>query len=772
MKRNFFILLLLLQTTVVVSQIKLKGKIVEQTTNQPLEFATVIVLKQNSKEIVMGATTNTAGEFLLKIQPNTYDIKVEFIGFQPYIQKGILLQKNTTLPNIKLRQSTEQLDEVEIVAEKSTTEYKLDKRVFNVGKDLLSKGGSATDILNNVPSVTVGIEGGISLRGNSNVRVLINGKPSVLTNNNGLEQISAETIEKVEVITNPSAKYDAEGTAGILNIILKKNKIGGWSSSLQLTTGHRANHGINYNANYKTEKFNLFSNVRYRYLEFLGDANLFRTNYENNIPSSFLEETIIRDRKRNIFNLYVGSDYYFNDQNTTTFSYFYRRNTNENAVDFTFNFLDEFKNLANVLTTTEKYKEPQTANRIELNHVKTFAKKGQKLTLDFQYDFWNDDENEFVEERNNNTITTLQSRDIESSHDFLFQTDFKLPLAKKTHLELGLKGEIRNIDSDYKVWDNEMLVDSLDNLLRYKERIYGAYIQYGNRKNKLQYLIGVRAEHSNTGSTDRKNEFTTSKRYTDLFPTLHLTYSFNPKTNMQLSYSRRIRRPRFWQLNPFGGIADRRNIRIGNPDLNPMYTNSFEVGFLKRWKGFTLNPSVYYQKTVQLFETQITSNGNGAIISKPINSGKENRLGAELAIQYSPFTWWRLSNEFNFYSFNQKGIYNFKDNAWYTRLNSNIRLPEFNLQTSFAYQGERNSGQTLARAIYRADLGMSKDLFQDKASVTVNVQNIFDSLVQEQFIVGENYDIVNSQKFSGRRFSVTFTYRFNRSKKDRDRLPD
>jgi len=772
MKRSFFLLLFALQAVVVVSQIELKGKIVEQNTSQPLEFATVIILKVNSEEIVTGTTTNSKGEFSLALQPNTYDVKVEFIGFQRYIQKGISIQQNTTLPSIKLQESTEQLDDVEIVAEKSTTEYKLDKRVFNVGKDLLSKGGSATDILNSVPSVTVGIEGEISLRGNPNVRVLINGKPSVLTNNNGLEQISAETIEKIEVITNPSSKYDAEGTAGILNIILKKNKIGGLSSSLQLTTGHRANHGINYNANYKTEKFNLFSNFRYRYLNFLGDASLFRTNYENNTPTSFLDQTIFRDRKRKVFNLYVGSDYYFNEQNTTTFSYYYRRNTNENAVDFTFNFLDEFKNIDTVLTTSENYKEPQTANRIELNHVKTFAKKGQKLTLDFQYDFWNDDENEFVEERNNNNVTTLQSRDIESSKDFLFQTDLKLPLTEKTHLELGVKGEVRNIDSDYKVWDNEVLIDSLDNLLQYKERIYGAYIQYGNRKNKFQYLLGLRAEHSNTGSTDRKNQFRTDKSYTDLFPTVHLTYNFNQKTNVQLSYSRRIRRPRFWQLNPFGGIADRRNIRIGNPDLNPMYTHAFEIGFLKRWKGFTLNPSVYYQKTVQLFETLITSNGNGAIISKPINSGEENRVGAELAIQYSPFKWWRLSNEFNFYAFNQKGIYNFDDNAWYTRLNSNIRLSKFNIQTSFAYQGERNSGQTLSKSIYRADFGMSKDLFNDKASVTVNVQNIFDSLVQEQFIVGEDYDIANNQKFSGRRFSVTFTYRFNRSKKDRDRLPD
>lgn len=772
MKRIFFLVLFIFQVIVVSSQVNLKGKIVEQNTNQPLEFTTVIILKSNSEEIVTGTTTDSKGEFSLKVQPNSYDIKVEFIGFQPYIQKNVSLKKNTELPTIKLKENSEKLDDIVITAEKSTTEYKLDKRIFNVGKDLLSKSGSATDILNNVPSVNVDIEGAVSLRGNSNVRILINGKPSVLTNNNGLEQIPAETIEKVEVITNPSAKYDAEGTAGILNIILKKNKTNAFSSSIQLTTGYRANHGINYNANYKTEKFNLFSNIGYRYLKFLGNGRLLRTNYQNNIPSSFLDQNIISERQRDNFNLYVGSDIYFNEKNTTTFSYYHRRNNNKNNVDYIFNFLDASKNLDSVLINKEYYREPQIANRIELNHVKTFAKKGQKLTLDFQYDFWNDDENEFVEERNENTVNTLRSNDVESSKDFLFQADFKLPIAEKYHFEIGLKGEIRNIDSDYKVWDNEILIDSLDNLLKYKERIYGAYAQYGNSKNKLQYLIGLRAEHSNTGSTDRKNEFTTNKNYTNLFPTVHLTYNFNEKTNAQISYSRRIRRPSFWHLNPFGGIADRRNIRVGNPDLNPMFTNSFEIGILKRWKGFTLNPSIYHQKTTQLFETQITANEKGAIISKPINSGEENRLGGELAIQYSPFKWWRLSSEFNFYRFNQKGIYNFEDTAWFTRLNSRIRLSDFNFQTSFAYQGERNSGQTLTKPIYRVNVGASKDLFKDKASVTLNVQNLFDSLVRKQFITGENYDIERNQKFNGRRFSITFTYRFNRSKKDRDRLPD
>lgn len=206
------------------SQVTLRGKVVEKNSQQPLEFATVILSNPTQPQQLTGATTDQQGQFSLKARPGTYTLRVEFIGFKTYEQTNFVLKNSQQLPTISLREDATALDEVEVIAEKSTTEYKLDKRVFNVGKDLLSKGGSVNDILNNVPSVNVDVEGGISLRGNPNVRILINGKPSVLTNNNGLEQIPSESIEKVEVITNPSAKYDAEGTAGIINIILKKIK--------------------------------------------------------------------------------------------------------------------------------------------------------------------------------------------------------------------------------------------------------------------------------------------------------------------------------------------------------------------------------------------------------------------------------------------------------------------------------------------------------------------------------------------------------------------
>ena len=775
-KTTIIILLSILYAPYLIGQntVNLSGSVVEKSTGQPLEYATVLILNPIDSQLITGAITNSKGQFNIETEVGMVHLKIKFIGYNNLLLENINISKSHLLPPIELKLNTEQADEVEITAEKSTIEYRLDKRVFNVGKNLISKGGSANDLLNNVPSVNVSIQGDVSLRGNPSVRILINGKPSVLTN--GLDQIPAENIEKVEVITNPSAKYDAEGTAGIINIVLKKNKDGGFSSSLQLTTGFPANHSINYNLNYKTKKFNLFSNFRYSYLDFIGNGNVYRTNYNSNGISSILDEAITMARNRKVFNVYIGGDYYFNDKNTLTLSYYYRNNLSTNHIQYNFNFLNDLELKDSLKLAIENYTEPQKANQIELDYTKDFDKKGQKLTLNLQYDFWNDDENAAITRSNIlpsiQQVSKLVSRDIESSQDFLFQSDFSLPISKKSNFEIGLKGEIRQINSDYEVREDEILVDSLDNLLAYHERIYGAYVQYGNKQKKFQYLLGLRAEHSRTRSDDLKDQFTNNKVYTNLFPTAHLTYRFNDKSSLQLSYSKRIRRPRFWQINPFGGIADQQNIRVGNPDLNPMYTHSFEIGGLKRWPKFTINPSIYYQHTINLFETMFMPNENGIIISKSINSGTENRLGLEVVTNYSPFKWWRVSGEINYFGFNQTGLYNVNDQAWFARINSRFKFSKFSAQASFNYSSARQSAQTYTRSIYSADIGLSQDLLKDKITITFNVNNIFDSRIRRQTISGTDYTIIQYTKWSGRRYSMTLTYRFNRKKSDRDRLPD
>ncbi|MBG6129834.1 outer membrane receptor protein involved in Fe transport [Aquimarina sp. EL_43] len=762
-------------------QLTLSGKIIEKVYKQPLEFATITIINATDQKTITGGITNAEGSFAIEVSPGKYHIKVEYISFKSYHINNITIDADHTLNTIELEEDNEQLAEVTIVSEKTTVEYKLDKKVFNVGKDLIHKGGTISDVLDNVPSVSVDAAGGVSLRGNPSVRILINGKPSVLTANNGLEQIPAENIEKVEVITNPSARYESEGAAGIINIILKKNKRSGFGGSLQFTSGIPANHNANVNLNYKTEKINVFANLGYRYANFFGEEQQTQTTQIGPITNSV---NLNADTKRNDdnYNIYFGGDYYINDKNTLTASFYHNKLKNTDETDFIYTYLNTNKETDSILSRKEDYKEPQNFNQLEINYVKTFDKKGQKFTANVQYDFWNDDENEMITQQRifptEGNLSRIRTRDVESSKDLLILSDFISPLTEKSRLETGLRAEIRRITSDYTAWIDDQILEGFDNRLDYDERIYGAYMQYGNNRKKFNYLLGARLEHSDIGISDREALFSNTKKYTDIFPTTHLTYNFTERTNLQLSYSRRINRPRFWQLNPFGGLSDPRDLFAGNPDLNPAYANILELALLKRWTKITLNPSIYYQYHTDFFQFITSPTAEGGFITTPVNLSREKRLGFELATTYNPFKWWRLSGEFNYYTFTQEGTheninYDTEDTKWSTRVNSRMKFSKgFSIQTNFTYQGKSNSGQRLIKSQYWANFGISKDLFKDKVSLTLNANNIFDSRIDKSTVTGQNYNLVSSTIRSGRRVTATLTYRFNRKKSDRDRLPD
>lgn len=669
-----------------------------------------------------------------------------------------------------------QLETVEIKKEKSTIEHKLDKKVFNVGTDILTNGGTAIDILNNVPSVSVNSDGVVNLRGKSGVRILINGKPSVLTANNGLEQIPSESIEKIEVITNPSSKYDAEGTAGVINIILKKNKKNGFSSSVQVKTGFPENNALGFNASFKNNKINLFSDLRFQKMLRQRTETTTRTNFANNVPTNYLLGALDLDRNNKTFNAYFGGDYYINDKNNLTLSYYYRNNTSNNYSETNYDYLDNTKIKFQTIQSILNYREPQIANQIEVNYVKNFDKENKKLTMNLQYDFWNDDENELITENlsvsNISTQKQVRSRDIESSKDFLFQTDYSNPINEKSRIEVGLKSEIRAIDSDYEVFENNIPNASMTNVLHYNEQIFGAYFQYSSSLKKLQYLLGLRTEYSKTGSTDQKNLFNIDKEYLNFFPTAHFTYGFNDVVNVQLSYSKRISRPGFWQLNPFGGVADARIIRIGNPDLNPVFTDSHELGTLIKWKKWTINPSLYHQYSKNIFENINYYNSSGTFIEQSVNLGTESRLGAEISINYSPLKWLTFSGETNYYKFKQKGLFDISDNAFTARLNTRIKHKTWNIQTSYNFQGARKSGQLDAKSFSVVDLGLGKDILNERATITLKADNLFNSQVFSGAVNGTDYTIDYSLRNVGPRVYATFTYRFNRKKTDKERMPD
>ena len=757
------------------NEFTIKGKITDSKTKQPLPYATVILSSSQTKKEV---STDTEGNYQLKSISGTYELKVEFMSYKTFTVNTIQLNKDL-VKDIALEENINELNEVNVLAEKSAVELKLDKKVFNVGKDILSRGGSANDILNNVPSVNVDVAGVISLRGNNSVTVLINGKPSMLTANNGLSQISAANIEKIEVITNPSAAYEAQGGAGIINIILKKNSMQGFNGSLQASVGTPAKHNVNANVSYKTEKVNLFANVGYRYFDLYSNNKQFQVNKTNGMMLNQFD-----DSKRNNggYNMYVGGDYYINEKNTLTGSYFRSKNTNKDNASYNYNYANAANVMDSIISRHENYKEPQYYNALELNFTKTFDKKEKKWTTSLQYDFWNDNENQYITEQKvfplESEISNLYSNDIESSNDIFIKSDFVNPISEHSKIEMGIRSDLRALRSDYYTILDDILQEQFTNKLKYDENLYSGYFQFGSKIKKFNYLLGLRAELSDIKIADTKNTFNNTKNYINLFPTVHLVYNLTEKTDLQLSYSKRINRPRFWQLNPFSGVSDLRNLRVGNPDLNPMFTNSFELTVLAKPGKFSINPSVYYKHTTNFFVYILQRTDENYIIATPVNLDSEDRYGAEVSATYNPTQWLRLSLDFNYYKFKQQGeyknvSYNAEDQTWLSNFRSVVKFPKIvSGEFSFRYRGKNQGVQTLTEPQYSANLGLSRDFLEDKMSVTVNVNNLFNSQITKEKTITNSYDLESEYKSQGRYLSLTVIYRFNRKKSDADRLPD
>ncbi|MBO9584509.1 MAG: TonB-dependent receptor [Flavobacterium sp.] len=756
----------------------IKGKIVDSKTKQPLAYVSVILLSSSQK--ANETTTDENGNYTLKSNSGNFQLKVEFMSYMTFTTANFNLNQNL-VQNISLNENISELKEVNVTSEKSAVELKLDKKIFNVGKDILSREGSANDILNNVPSVNVDVAGAVSLRGNSSVTILIDGKPSMLTANNGLSQIPAASIEKVEVITNPSSAYEAQGGAGIINIILKKNSAKGFNGSFQAGVGHPLNYNVNANISYKTEKINVFGNVGYREMKIYASNKIQQQNIKNS-TSTVLNQFNDSKRSNKTASIYMGGDYYINDKNTLTASYYRDHNKSKDFTNYVYNYSSAADATDSIISRFERYEEPQIYNAFEANYAKVFDKKDKKWTSSVQYVFWNDDENQYINEQrlfpDQSPVSNLYTNDIERSNDIFIKSDFVNPLSENYKIEMGIRSDLRAIRSDYYTILENMQQEQFTNKLKYDENLYSAYFQFSGRLKKFKYLLGLRSELSDINIADEKNTFNNSKNYINLFPTVHLVYNLTAKTDLQLSYSKRINRPRFWQLNPFSGLSDLKNLTVGNPDLDPMFTDSFELTVLAKPGKLSINPSVYFQYTTNFFEYIAERTDEGYFINTPVNLGTEKRYGAEVSTVYNPYKWLRLSLDFNCYGFKQEGnykntVYSAQDQTWFSSFRTTVKFPKIiSGDFNFRYRGKNQGVQTVTEAQYSANIGVSKDFFRDKMSLTLNVNNLFDSQIRKRNTVADSYSLTSEYKSQGRYVNFTAVYRFNRNKTEADRLPE
>ena len=772
-------------------KILLSGKVIDEETKQPLEYATITLKNPRFPDRLQGGITDAEGNFKFEVFPGRYTITTEYISFESNVNEGVILRETTDLGTIALGISVDALDEVELVAERTEVEIRLDKRVYNVGRDITVRGGSVSDVMDNIPSVSVDVEGNISLRGNDNVRILINGKPSGLVGLSGpdaLRQLPAESIEKVEVITSPSARYEASGTAGILNIILKREELTGFNGSFILNGGFPTTFGGNTNLNWRTEKLNIFSTVSYNDSKSLG-GGVFNSEYFNgDAPSTFTNEDRDYERQRERFFINLGAEYFFDDKTSFTVSGFLRNSNNgrnnttiiedRSATDVVLNSFGRYQD------ETEEDKSAQ----FTANFTKKFNDKGHELIIEYQTEESSEDEADLA--RNTNTFDQKSSTD-ESQKRQLLQLDYVYPIDDNTQFELGYRGDFSQQDTDYQVFDLtngiETINTNLTNYLGFTQNVNAAYTQFGKKINKFSYLLGLRMEDTKIIIDQRTANIYREKKYTDWFPTVNLSYEFNEKENITLGYSRRIRRPRSWSLNPFQSLTSLTFFRQGNPDLDPSYANSFDFGYLKRWEKFTFNGSIYYSKATQVITRITETTGTIVRVSEDplvevpalrftsINLAENNRTGTEFTLTYSPKRTVRISGNFNI--FNSETIGTYEDQvldaeivSWFARVNASFPLP-FDLTTQLRafYGGPSATAQTETQGIFSLSGAVNKNLFKKKGTLSFRASDIFNSRRRKS--ATRTAQFTNYTEFQWRQptYIFTFTYRINERKNDRSR---
>ena len=773
---------------------KVFGIVSDSETGEPLEYATISIKSKNNPEKIFGGLTDENGKFSVDVNPGLYELKIDYISFISYSNEDLMIRGNTDIGNIPLVLDVSMLDEVEVRAERTQVEIRLDRKIYNVGQDITVKGGNVSDVLANIPSIDVDFDGNISLRGNSNVRILINGKPSGLvglSGPQGLRSLPSESIEKVEVVTSPSARYSAEGTAGILNIILKKQSLLGFNGNFNLNLGIPRNEGLNGTLNVRNEKVNLFSTVNLSNSENSG-SYFSETNYTR--QDLTIDELNDWDyTNKNIF-FNLGSEYYFDDNTSLTLSGFYKKGDDSS---FLTNIVNDIS--GGVISSTNNRLRDETemdeSFEYALDFYKDYDRDGQTLSARISYEESEDDGLEDIEDFA--TFPSISETIFEkvSNIDFqkrlLGQVDFIYPIDKETEFEFGYRGSFLERETDYDVsflTGNSFVSDSgLSNIFNYKESVNSLYTQFGKKFDKLSALFGLRYENSRQEINQKTTNQFEIKKYSDLFPTLNLAYEFSSQESLTFGYSKRIRRPRGWDINPFPRRNSVTNFRRGNPFLDPTFTTSLEVDYLKRFKKFTLNTSIFYRQsdgnieritedTGEIVDLIVDSDSNLPILqvpvleSYPINLSNNKRIGSELSLTYTPSRTVRLNASFTINSSSVRGQYedqNFDsdDTNWSSRFNGFIRLPkDYSLQFFGFVRGPSENAFSKRKAFGFVTGAIQKSLLDKKGTLSLKFSDLFNTSKSRSESFRDSFYRKSEGRWRMPTYVLTFSYRFNDNK--------
>ena len=793
MKRNTTLILLFFLFTITSfgqsRQIVLSGTIADADSGEPLPYATVSAINREG-DLADGGIADENGFFKLNIPPNNYTLNFENIGFESVATDIKPYTSNTNIGTIMLVSSVESLEGVDVVGQSAEVEIRLDKRVYNVGKNNLIRGGTVSDVLENVPSVSVDIDGNIELRGNNNVRILVDGKPSGLVGLGGIDALTrlpAESIEKVEVITSPSARYQAEGATGIINIILAKRFLKGLNGVFNLSAGKNETYSGSANLNYRKGKFNFFTNSGYSDRTNKGKAvqdNVYKTPLES--VERYIEKRLF-NRIRQGFNINVGLDFQMTEKSSLTMSYL----TNErDGDDRTINEQSQYQTDGVLVTNRfENEIDQEDSNQFSVDFEHQFNKQGHKLTATLQTERNDETEisdiNSFFENGQTSDDSEINST-VESQERNLAQVDYVYPIGKNTQFEAGYRStdNKRMIDFEVQIIDDNdtaTIDQNLSNVLDFEQEVHALYTQYGKKINSFSFLTGLRFENTRifVEQLDSSSPLN-NKNYNDYFPTLNLGWEISPTASVTLGYNRRISRPNAWTLNPFQSRSSKTSYFQGNPKLDPSYSNGVDIGYLKQYKKVTLNSSVYYRKSTDAVsrvaivtdETVFVNGIETPVIRRlPINLGTVEQFGVEFNTSLRLVKGMRTNASVNFFRRIEEGnyqgmSYDTDNTSWSGNLSNSYRLP-FAIQSQFSlrYRGPNESSFGKSKGFLYTDLALSKDLLNDNATINFRFSDLFNTGKYDYQTITP---VAVTDGIYQRReptYILTFTYRFRQEKK-------
>jgi outer membrane receptor protein involved in Fe transport len=767
----------------------ISGTVYDHSTRQPMEYANIVIFKKSDSLMLTGTVTNEKGNFRINnIPAGNYYIVANFIGYNKTLKADISLSdKNNQIQfdSIFLSPLSYNVKEVNIVSDKAQVEYKIDKKVINVSQQLNATGGTALDVLQNTPSIKVDIDGNVTLRGNSNFTVLIDGRPSPFQGADALKQIPANTIDNIEIVTNPSAKYESEGSSGIINIITKKQKSTGFSGVVNASVGTGNKYNGDFTLNYKYKKVSLILGADARYNDFNQNVHILRTS-DIADTNYFLENNSNRVYNRSNYSGRAGIDYFINDRNTLNFianigsSGFERRFESKNSLCKNPVVNDAYSISKDHFDFLAMY---YIGN---LSYTHKFGKEGSQIINEINYQYIDGTAASTTEQYNANgnfeisddSPSKMISDNLNKKTELRYKLDFTYKFSDKFILDAGAQINIfdKKINVVYNYFDypsnswinNELFSNAID----FKQNIYAGYTTISGNLFTVDYQIGLRAEY-----TDRDfYQITMDKNYPfdklNFFPTVAVSKSFKNDHQLQLSYSRRINRPwEFW-LNPFPDYSDAYYLSYGNPNLEPEYTDSYELNYIKSFKKWSFNIDNYYRQNNNAIDRVLfMDSSRNVMLQTPVNMSREISYGSEIAASLDFLKWLKINPSVNLYYYRIDGSVNnvatdYGNFTWSAQLTATFIIGKNSrIQFNGMYNAKNITTQGNIKPLGMLGVTYRQDFFNKKLSATLNIQDILKTGKYQITSYGPNFEAIINANPEAPVISINLSYKINNFKR-------